>query len=145
VSWRFVSFSGGTCVKHFPVHGILLAAALAFASATFAQQAEPPKSSPAIESRLAQAKARLNLTPEQEPQLRALFQEEGAKLRALQAKYGTDDSPATRSARAKEARGIREDFRARLKGILTPDQMAEWEKMAEEMRAAAKEKRQQNR
>jgi Spy/CpxP family protein refolding chaperone len=128
-----------------PINVILLAVALTVASATSAQEAAPSKSSPAIESRLAHAKARLNLTPEQEPQLRVLFQEEGAKLRAMQAKYGTDDSPASRSEKAKEARAIREDFRTRLKSILTPEQMAEWEKMAEEMRAAAKEKRQQNR
>src|SRR5262245_19067986 len=132
-------------MKRIPLRSLLFAATLALACASSAQEAAPPKSSPAIEARLAQAKARLNLTPEQETQLRALFREEGEKLRAVQAKYVTDDSLATRSAKAKEARGIREDFRARLKSILTPEQMAEWDKMAEEARAAAREKRQQNR
>jgi Spy/CpxP family protein refolding chaperone len=132
-------------MKRISVRSILLGAALTLASAALAQQAAPPKSSPAIEGRLTQAKARLNLTPEQEQQLRALFHEEGEKLRAMQAKYGTDDSSATRSAKAKEARGIREDFRARLRSILSPEQMAEWDKMAEEAHAAAKERRQQSR
>ena len=126
-------------MKRLPVRGILLAAVLVVACAASAQQGSPPKSSPAPEARLAQAKIRLNLTPDQEAQLRALFQEVGAKLRAMQAKYGTDDSLSTRSAKAKEGLTIREDFRTRLKSILTAEQMAE------EMRAAAKEKRQQGR
>jgi len=127
------------------VRGILIGAALAVASAVFAQQASPPNPPPEMQRRFAEAKERLQLTPEQEPKLRALFQEEASKVRALQAKYGTDDAYATRAEKGRELRAIRADFRGKLKTILTPEQMAEWDKMVEERRDEAKERRQQTR
>jgi len=126
------------------IRQILLGAALTVAATTLAQQAGPPNPSPEVQRRLEAAKARLQLTPDQEPKLRALLEEESLKVRALQAKRGTDNAP-TKAEMAREARAIREDFRGKLKAILTPEQMTEWDKMAAERRAEAKERRQQSR
>jgi septal ring factor EnvC (AmiA/AmiB activator) len=79
-------------VTRIPTRRILLGAALAMASAAFAQQAAPPQQSPEAQKRIAEAKARLKLTPEQESRVRALFGEEAEKIRALQAKYASDNS-----------------------------------------------------
>ncbi|HTT13162.1 MAG TPA: hypothetical protein VMG60_20000 [Burkholderiaceae bacterium] len=125
--------------------GILIGAALAITSVVFAQQAAPPNPLPETQRRFAEARERLQLTPEQEPQLRALFQEEAAKMRAVQAKYGTDDTYATKAEKGRELRAIRADFRGRLKTILTPEQLAEWDKMVAERRDEAMERRQQTR
>jgi len=124
---------------------ILLGAALAMAASALARQPAPPSPSPEVQRRIAAAKARLKLTPEQEPKLRALLEEESGKIRAMQAKYGADNSYATKTERARDLRAIRDDFRGKLKGLLTPEQMTEWDKMAAQRRAETKERRQESR
>jgi hypothetical protein len=104
--------------------------------------AEPPRAEE-IKERLAEAKARLHLTPDQEEHLRPLLEEEGEKLRAIKAKYGSDTSDQTRRAMFKEMRVVQQDFRAKLSGILSPEQMAEWDKMRSESRARMRARRQQ--
>lgn len=126
-----------------PLTAIVLGVALVFSGTAFAQQATRPSPSPEMQQRFAQAKARLQLTPEQEPKLRALLEEEGGKLRALQQKYGGDDSAQTRAAKRKEARTIQEDFRSKLQGLLTPQQLTEWDQMVHERRAEARERHRQ--
>ena len=65
-----------------PLSAIVLSMTLTLAGTAFAQSANRPAPSPEMQQRIAQAKARLQLTPEQEPKLRALLEEEGRKLRA---------------------------------------------------------------
>jgi hypothetical protein len=126
-----------------PLTAVALAAGLALAGTASAQQASRPAPSPEMQQRIAQAKARLQLTPEQEPKLRALLEEEGGKLRALQQKYAGDDSAQAHSAKRQEARAIQQDFRGKLQAVLTPQQLTEWDQMASERRAEMRERRHQ--
>ena len=125
-----------------PLSAIVLSVTLTLAGEAFAQPANRPAPSPEMQQRLAQAKARLQLTPQQEPKLGALLQEEGQKLRAIQARYGSDDSQPTKRAKGREARAVREDFRAKLRDVLTPAQLDTWDQMAAEARAQARQRRQ---
>jgi len=97
----------------------------------------------AAQQRLAQARERLQLSPEQENRLRALMQQEGQKLRVIRDKYAGDTSLRARGARSREARAVQEDFRAQLQDLLSPAQLDEWDRMAAEARAQARERRQQ--
>jgi Skp family chaperone for outer membrane proteins len=126
-----------------PLTAVALAAGLALAGTASAQQASRLAPSPEMQQRIAQAKARLQLTPEQEPQLRALLEEEGGKLRALQQKYAGDGSAQAHSAKRQEARAIQQDFRGKLQAVLTPQQLTEWDQMASERRAEMRERRHQ--
>ena len=96
-----------------------------------------------VQQRLADAKSRLNLTPDQEQRLRPLLEEEGAKLREIQAKYAGKTSRQERRAALQEFRGVQQDFRGKVTGILTPDQLAEWDEMRNESRERIRQRRQQ--
>ncbi|HTP72535.1 MAG TPA: hypothetical protein VML58_09975 [Burkholderiaceae bacterium] len=96
---------------------------------------------PEAQQRLAEAKQRLQLTPEQETSLRALLLEEATKLRAIREKYANDTSLQARGARSREMRAVQEDFHTRLQGVLSPAQLDEWERMAAERRAQARDRR----
>ena len=61
-----------------------------------------------VQQRLADAKARLDLTPDQEQRLRPLLEEEGAKLRGIQAKSSDQTSREDRRAALHELRAVRE-------------------------------------
>jgi len=112
--------------------------------AAVAQQAARTPHMAELQEQLAAAKTRLHLTSDQEERLRALLQEEAEKLRVVESRYGTDTSLRTRRAKLKEARAVQQDFRARLGGILSPEQMAEWDKMRDEARGRVRERRQQH-
>jgi hypothetical protein len=99
--------------------------------------------SPEVQQRIAQAKQRLQLTPQQETQLRAILQEEAQKLRAIRDKYANDSTLQGRGARSRELQTVQEDLHAKLQGVLSPAQFDEWDRMAAERRAQARERRQQ--
>ena len=120
-----------------------LACGLAIAPAGHAQGAGNAARSPEIQQRIADAKQRLKLTPQQETQLRALLQEQARKLRAIRDKYADDTTLQGRGARSREGQAVQEDFRARLQQLLSPGQLDEWDKMAAEARAQARERAQQ--
>ena len=121
---------------------LLLAAALGTGAVAYAQRAGGGAGIPLeAQQRLAEAKQRLQLTPEQESKLRALLQEEAQKLRAIREKYATDASLEARGARSREMRAVQEDFHTRLQGVLSPAQLDEWERMAAERRAQARDRR----
>ncbi|HEY6512272.1 MAG TPA: hypothetical protein VI032_09850 [Burkholderiaceae bacterium] len=124
---------------------IVLAAALGLAGAAHAQQprAAAAPASPEAQQRLAQARQRLQLTPEQESKLRALLQDEAHKLRAIRDKYANDNSLQARGARSRELSALQEDFHTKLQGVLSPAQVDEWDKMAAERRAQARERQRQ--
>ncbi len=72
-------------------------------------------------SRLAQA---LNLTDTQQQQLKAIFRDDGQKLKSLRAQTGL-----TLQQRRAQHRQIRQDLVARVKAVLTPEQCAKWLKL----------------
>jgi gas vesicle protein len=108
-----------------------------------AQGTRQPARSPEVQQRIAQAKQRLQLTPEQETKLRALLQEEAQKLRAIRDKYANDTTLQGRGARSRELQAVQEDLRGKLQTVLSPAQLDEWDRMAAERRAQARERRQQ--
>jgi hypothetical protein len=69
--------------------------------------------------------AQLNLTEDQKPKVKAVFDDQRQKLGDLRA--DTSLSQDDRRAKMKE---IRDGVNTQLKGILTPDQFATWQKIA---------------
>ena len=63
----------------------------------------------------------LNLTKDQEKQLRTTFKTEHQKLKALR-----QDSSLSKPDRRTQARAIHKDAMAKIKEILTPEQLAKW-------------------
>ena len=112
---------------------------LAVLAAASSVQAEAPQIDPArreeIRQQLAEAKAHLKLTPEQESQLKDLLREQGGKLQAIRA------SDESRFEKLQKAKAVREDFRSQLTTILSPEQLTEWDRMRDEAIARAKQKR----
>jgi class 3 adenylate cyclase len=102
-------------------------------------QATPPDSAQ-VEARMQEAKARLNLTPDQEAQLKPVMQERAQKMKGIRDKYAGDSSRKAKRAMFKEARPVQEDYERKVRAILTDSQEAEWKKMREEARQQMKER-----
>jgi Spy/CpxP family protein refolding chaperone len=94
-----------------------------------------------VQQRLEAAKSRLNLTPEQEQRLRPVVEEEAKQLREIQQKYGGTTSRQDKRTALQEARAVQQDFRAKLEGILTPEQIGEWNEMRSEARERFRQRR----
>ncbi len=88
--------------------------------------------SPEAAQRLAEAKARLNLTPEQEAQLRPLVEERNQKLKAIRDRHAGDTSRSAKRAMFQEAKPVQADYEAKVRAILTDEQEKEWEAMRKE-------------
>lgn len=93
----------------------------------------------AIKAALQEAKLRLQLTPEQEAQLKPLMQERNQALKAIRDKYAGDDSRRARRAMFREAEPVVENYQARVRTILNDAQYAEWENMRAEARERLKQ------
>lgn len=119
--------------------GLLLALTLASAAWAAPTQAPDAARQEQIEQHLQAAKARLKLTPEQEPKLKALLTEEAGKLKAIHDKHAGDSSRAARRAELQEAKTLRQDFRGRLAALLTPEQLREWDRMRDESKDQVRE------
>lgn len=114
--------------------------AMMLAAASAGVIAQQPAIDPAaVQAAIQEAKARLQLTPEQEAQLKPLMQERNQALKAIREKYAGDDSRRTRRAMFREAEPIVENYQARVRTILNDAQYAEWEKMRAEARERLKE------
>ncbi len=101
--------------------------------------AQPPAVSPEqIQQQVSEIKARLNLTEEQEQQIKPLVQEEAQKLKAIKAKYGDDTSRRAKRKMLGEAKSVQQDFEGKLSKILNKDQMKVWKDMQKERRAKIK-------
>jgi hypothetical protein len=122
---------------HIAALGLCAFAALSLAIPALAQD---EAAAPLHES-LGAAKGRLNLTPQQEAQLAPLMKEEADKLRAIREKYGLSPSPDERRAKYEAAADVRRNFRAKLNGVLTPEQLTEWDKMRAEALTRAQQQR----
>lgn len=116
-----------------------VAVVLSLASIAMGAIAQQPGADPAaIQAALAEAKARLQLTPEQETQLKPLMQERNQALKAIRDKYAGDDSRRARRAMYREAQPVVENYQARVRTILNDAQYAEWETMRAEARERLK-------
>jgi hypothetical protein len=92
----------------------------------------------ALQAALTEAKARLQLTPEQEAQMRPLMQERNQSLKDIRDKHAGDTSRRARRAMFQEAQPVVENYQARVRTILNDAQYAEWEKMRAEARERLK-------
>lgn len=116
------------------------AAVILLASASFGAAAQQPAVDPAaIQAALQEARARLQLTPEQEAQLKPLIQERNEALKAIRDKHAGDDSRRARRAMFREAKPVVENYQARVRTILNDAQYDEWERMRAEARERLKE------
>lgn len=93
----------------------------------------------AVKAKVAEAKARLNLTPEQEAQLEPVVRDRTAKLKAIHAAHAGDQSRAARRAMFKAARPVQDEYDKKVRAILTHEQEQEWEVMRAEARKKLKE------
>ena len=115
---------------------IALALALPVAS-TLADETPAP---PDPQARLAEMKSRLNLSDEQQAELKPLLEQHAASLKSIRGQYPAELSRRDKRAMAKAMRGQQATFKEQLGGVLTPEQMAEWEAMQKEIREQAKER-----
>jgi len=88
-------------------------------------------------------KEHLNLTEEQEAQIRPIIEEQIEKRREIVQKYQGHGRPDRESLR-NEMQKLRETTENQLAGILTEDQMEEYRGIQEEQRQKMHEERQQN-
>ncbi len=89
---------------------------------------------PGLQDRMQMMSEALKLTDEQKEKLKPIFKEEGEKLRAV-----FEDQNSSREEKAGKMREIREAGAAKIKPILTAEQLSKWE----ELRAEAQKKRKQ--
>ena len=99
------------------VVGLLGLIASAVAVAQSGKQAEVAGK---IKAELKQIDARLKLTPEQKTQVKTLLVEQSDKMDAL---YAEIEPRAT---------AIHDEYRGKIRGVLTPAQQAEWDKIKSE-------------
>jgi hypothetical protein len=93
---------------------------------------ESPKPGPKAQDRIADLQARLGLSTEQTEKLRPIFQQEMEELRGVRQKFAADTSSAGRQAMRAEMKSVREKYDGQIAAILTPAQIAEWDKIKKE-------------
>lgn len=72
---------------------------------------------------------RLNLTDDQKPKVKAIFDEQRQKMRDLR-----NNQDLSRDDRMAQMQTIRKDTDAKLKAVLTEDQFKQWQEMESKMR-----------
>ena len=72
---------------------------------------------------------RLNLTDDQKPKVKAIFDEQRQKMRDLR-----DNQDLSRDDRMAQMQSIRKDADDKLKAVLTTDQFKQWQEMESRMR-----------
>jgi Spy/CpxP family protein refolding chaperone len=82
---------------------------------------------------------RLKLSPDQEAQVKPLFEARNSKLKEIHDKYASDTSRRAKRSAMQEAKNAQDDFNSKLKPILSPEQQAELDKMRKEARDKMKE------
>lgn len=114
------------------IGSLALAGALTCQTAVFGADQEQPGNGQRVQqfkARIEQVAKELNLTAEQKEQLKPLLQQELQQARAIR-------QDATLSAADKRAKlkALREEMAPKMKQILTPEQLAKWQKMRQEHR-----------
>jgi len=79
---------------------------------------------------------RLELSAEQKTKVTTVFEAENKKIRDLRA-----DQSTPREQQREKLRALREETAKEMKGILTPAQFEQWQKMRQELRQRAGEKK----
>ncbi|HEY7378255.1 MAG TPA: hypothetical protein VH542_06195 [Steroidobacteraceae bacterium] len=82
---------------------------------------------------------RLKLSPDQEAQIKPLFEARNSKLKEVHDKYAGDTSRSAKRSAFREAKSAQDDFNSKLKPILSPEQQTELDKMRKEARDKIKE------
>ena len=72
----------------------------------------------------------LESTPEQKEQLKPILRDEAQQLKTVRAETGL-----TRQAKRAQLKQIRQDLLAKIRPILTPEQLAKWQQLRAQMRA----------
>ena len=113
---------------------VLLGGLLGLLPASRAADADPKpadkidaKALPARTQRLQGLAEQLNLSDEQKEKIKPILQEERKKVRELR-----DNKDLSRQDRVAKLKEIREDVRAKVKPILTPEQLEKWNKLRSE-------------
>jgi len=117
----------------------LTSAALGAALVVSPASAQPPGGPPGgrdpkamAERQLEDLKPRLKLTPEQEPKVRTILEQNATRMREVREKHSVQrGQPPSEEAR-KEMEGVRKETKDALAKVLTPEQLAEYEKWLEE-------------
>jgi periplasmic protein CpxP/Spy len=86
----------------------------------------------AIRVRMQAVAKELGLTDEQKQKLKPIIQGQWEKMRALR-----DDQSLARPAKFEKFKALREEMAAQMKGVLTPDQFAQWQNIRQERRGQA--------
>ena len=112
--------------------GVLPASRAADADPKPADKAEPAggsgaKARPARGERLQGLAEQLKLTDEQKEKIKPILQDERKKVRELR-----ENKDLARQDRVAKLKEIREDIRAKVKPILTPEQLEKWNKLRSE-------------
>ena len=102
--------------------------------------ADETPAAPDLQARLAELKSRLNLSEEQQAQLKPLLEQYAANLKSIRGQYPAEPSRTDKRAMAQALRGEQSRFKEQVGGVLTPEQMAEWQTMHKEKREQAKER-----
>lgn len=114
---------------------LALLAVVSAVTDTSAYAAEPTaEQRDAMQMKVEGLRSRLALTPEQEEKIAPLVRERNEKFQALRAKSNPNASKSEKRALLQEARGIQDDFVARVEPLLSQEQKKEWEAIRKETR-----------
>ena len=113
---------------------VLLGSLLGVLPASRAADADPKpadktdaKARPTRGERLKDLAEQLKLSDEQKEKIKPILQEERKKVRELR-----DNKDLSRQDRVAKLKEIRDDIRAKVKPILTPEQLEKWNKLRSE-------------
>ena len=79
------------------------------------------------------AQERLGLDPSQQWDLRVLVDANAERLREMRERYAGQDTNDSRRGQRDEMAALQLRFRSELRGILTPEQLSEWDELIEEL------------
>ncbi|MBB5517375.1 hypothetical protein [Amphiplicatus metriothermophilus] len=110
-------------------------------AAAQAKQVDPARVE-ALAARLDEIRARLALTEEQQAAVEPILRESLARRAALAERARAEGRPSRRELRRlrEEADQIRKETRTRIAPILTPVQLAEYDRIQDELRQEARER-----
>jgi periplasmic protein CpxP/Spy len=92
-----------------------------------AEDKPAPGARAAVRQRLQEISKSLDLTNEQKQKLRPIFREQAGKLRELR-----DEKDLSRQDRLAKLKELRQGLDAKVKPILTPEQLEKWNKLRSE-------------
>jgi Spy/CpxP family protein refolding chaperone len=92
-----------------------------------AAQPTPDERGAAVRERMQEVAKELGLTDTQKEQLKPILQAEFAKMKALR-----EDQSLTRPEKLEKFKAIRAEILPQVKEILTPEQLAKWQKIRQE-------------